>query len=287
MREPAAAPKGLRHNFCSAFLILFNNIDQPSVLRKECISNPTYGLSYYNTLAALWKRCQDKSETTNVVMHALDSAALALTNMSNSDTHIVKLRENMARAKINLFLASKNEWTNLLTKILRPSVPADQEVIKYLWPDVALRKLGNIRRGALAVLRKQRLASQLTKTMKHLCPLTEPWTLLALDQIANKTILMLTGLVSNQKRLLVRGELAPQDTRYPGCKCARDPETDTTSTLIHRMTICPYFNRAPEIAKAKEIIKGTDKPGPKTEILRQLTNLAIQKKNTETNWLAT
>jgi len=275
MREPAAAPKVSTHNCCSAYLILFNNIDQPSVLRKECISNPTYGLSYYNTLAALWKRYQDRSETTNIVMHALDSAALALTNMNNSDTHIVKLRENMARAKISLFLAPKEEWTKLLTKILRPSVPADQKAIKYLWPDVALRKLCNIRRGALAVVRKQRLASQLTKTMKHLSPLTDPWTSLALDQLANKTILMLTGLVTNQQKLLVSGELAPQDTRYPGCKCARDPEADTTSTLIHRMTICPYFDRTPEVAKAKEIIMGTDKSVSKTEILRQLTNLAI------------
>ena len=96
---------------------------------------------------------------------------MAITNLSNSDTHIVKLRENMARSRINLFLAPKEEWAELLDKILQPSIPADQEVVRYLWPDVSLRKLCNIQRRAL---REQRLANQLTKTMRHLCPLTDP-----------------------------------------------------------------------------------------------------------------
>jgi len=243
------------------------------VLRKECISNATYELSYYNTLAALWKRCQDRTESTNIVMHALDSAAIALTNMSNSDTHIVRLREKMARSKLSLFLAPKEEWTSLIAKIIRPS--PEQKIIKYLWPDVALRKLYNIRIGTLLVLRKQRLANQLTKTMKHLCPSIDPWTCPPFDQLPNKTIMMLSGLVSNEQKLLVRGELAPHQTKYPGCKCTRDPERDTPSTLLHRMTICPYSNKTADIAKVKEVIMGTDKSVSKTDILRQLTSLAI------------
>jgi len=231
--EKVGTSMGPSHNYRSTYLILLNNnIDQSlGVLRKDYISNQTYGLSYYNTLAALWKRCQAKSETTNIVMHALDSAAMAITNLNNSDTHIIKLRENMARSRINLFLVPKEEWTKLLDKILQLSIPADQKVVKYLWPDVSLRKLCNIQGGALGALRKQRLASKLTRTMRHLCPLTDPWSsLLALDQISNKTILMLTGLVTNEQKLLVRGELAP---RIPGTQAARVQETPELTRRAH------------------------------------------------------
>jgi len=44
---------------------------------------------------------------------------------------------------------------------------------------------------------------------------------------------------------------------------------------MHRLTICPHLSRSLEIAKAKEVMMGTDKSVSKTEILRQLTNLAI------------
>jgi len=207
-------------------------------------------------------------------VHALDSAAMALTNMSNSDTHIVRLREKMARPKLRLFLASKKEWTSLIAKIIRPS-PEERKIIKYLWLDVALRRLYNIRKGTLFVLHKQRPANRLTKTMRHLCPSIDPRTSLPFDQLPNKTIMMLSRLVSNEQKLLVRGELAPHQTKYPACKCTRDPERGTSSTLLHRITVCPYSNKAAYIAKAKEVIMGTDKSVSKTDILRQLTSLAI------------
>jgi len=113
--------------FCSAFLVLFNNIEQLSIIREERISNPTYGLGFYNTPATLWKKCLDKSETSNIVMHESDSAILALKNIKNGD--------------------SKDQLTRLVEMIMETPEPRDQKIIKYLWPNLALRKLRNIRRG--------------------------------------------------------------------------------------------------------------------------------------------
>jgi len=87
--------------------------------------------------------------------------------------------------------------------------------------------------------------------------------------------MMLMGLVTNQQKILVRGELVPQETKYPGCHCIRNPESGTTSTLMHRMTTCPHFTKTEQVGKAREILQGKDKSLTKTELLRQLTRLAI------------
>jgi len=124
-------------------------------------------------------------------------------------------------------------------------------------------------------MKNQRLNGQLTKTMRHLCPLAAPWISLPFDQLANRTIMMLSGLATNEHRILVRGELAPREIKYPGCDCSRHPESDTSSTIMHRLTICPHFEKTDQVGKAKEIIQGKDRSVTRMEILGQLTKLAI------------
>ena len=94
--------------------------------------------------------------------------------------------------------------------------------------------------------------------------------------------MMLTGMVSNQHNLLVRGELDAQTTIYPGCQCVRDPN-DTTSTLIHRVTSCTQTKSCQTVLpkgrqgldKIRAVFMETDKSVSKMDLLKILTKIAI------------
>jgi len=117
--------------------------------------------------------------------------------------------------------------------------------------------------------------------MAHLCPSAVQWSKVPLDQLSNQTVVMLSGLVSNQHKLLVRGELGPNDTIYPGCSC-RCADDKTSSTLIHPLSNCPKTERvgsilgaAEPLAKISAVIMEEDKSVTKIQALKTLTKLVI------------
>jgi len=175
-----------RPSHCTATLVLFTNIDQPCVLREERIQNATYGISYYNTLATIWKRCVDNEDTNIIIINQLDSALKALENLANRSDIVIRLRELIIASKTHIIPTDPKKISAILDKIKRQSnTPVDLKIIKYSWPQVALRKLGNIRTAAVNVIVEQRLNNQLNKTMKALCPSAACWAEIHLDRMPN------------------------------------------------------------------------------------------------------
>ena len=274
--------KGPSH--CTAYLILFTNIDQPCVLREERIQNSTYGISYYNTLATIWKRCVDNKDTNAIIINSLDSSIKALENLANRSNIVIRLRELIVNTKTQIIPTDQKKILAILEKIRQQtSRPADLKLIKYCWPQVALRRLCNIRTAAINVQVQQRLTGQLTKTMKALCPHADCWAKIPLDQLSNQTIVMLTGLVNDKTRVLVRGELRSNQDTYPGCECKRQDGNQTTSTLVHRLTECTKIQPEPRLLPAahtsltvaRDILTGRNKSISKTKLLKFLTSLVI------------
>jgi len=50
---------------------------------------------------------------------------------------------------------------------------------------------------------------------------------------------MLTGMVTDENRKLVRAETGLND-KYPGCKCHRNTG-ETSNATVHRVTKCPTY----------------------------------------------
>jgi len=93
--------------------------------------------------------------------------------------------------------------------------------------------------------------------------------------------MMLTGLVTNEHKLFVKGELDPQTVKYPGCQCPRSSD-DTTNTLIHRLAHCTKTEPQASLPKGRQglekvraILMETDKSVSKMEVLKTLTKIAI------------
>ena len=217
------------------------------------------------------------------MMHESDSAVMALGKPAQRRQYNHKAQGTPRLQSVNLLLVSKIQWSKIIEQTLAASTRlGDQrEVIKYSWPNAALRKERNIRLKALQTNHEQGTSKQPTRTMRHLCPNSAAWTSIPLDQIPNNATIILTGLVSSQQKILVRGELAQDEDRYPGCECIRAPEQDTTSTLVHRITTCPNYDTSgiPDLSKIKAAILGTDRSISKVEALRQLAKLAIKTTN--------
>ena len=92
------------------------------------------------------------------MMYESDSAIMALGNLHSGDNIIIKLREHLARNQIQLLLVSKKQWAKIVeqTRLTASTRLGDQrEVIKYIWPNVALRKERNIRLKALQTNHEQ------------------------------------------------------------------------------------------------------------------------------------
>jgi len=91
----------------------------------------------------------------------------------------------------------------------------------------------------------------------------------------------LTGLVTNEHNLLVKGELDAGTTKYPGCQCSRTAE-ETSSTLIHRLssvaktepTCLPKGRQG--LGKIRAVFMETGSPGSKIDLLKLITRVAIQ-----------
>jgi len=266
---------------CTAALVLFNNIPQASILKEEHIYNQFYSINYYNTLATLWKRAQDNRLTSSLIINEADSTAQALLNLANRDSKVIKLRELLAARNMVVHLADKASMTELISCVRRASAKTEQMWVQCNWPPVSLRKLRNQNIKILETMQTSRRNRQLTRTMRSLCSDQKWWTKIALDQLSNQTLMMLSGLVTNSCRQLVRGELARDQTTYPGCACDRS-QTDEPSTLIHRLTCCPLtkgalgpFKQSDPLTKARRILTEKDKSLTKEELLRILTRLVI------------
>jgi len=223
-KETKGQKKGGRAiSFCSNLLTLLSSRGLPTILKDQKVINSYHGLSYFNTLASLWKRAHENHETSNVIIHENDSAVMALRNTLNGNHDIINLRKLLVKRGIRLFFANKEDWTRLVSQVseLLNRQDCPKTVLLVKWPQVELRKLRN---GELSILEKYK-ARQIdelpTKTIRHICPLAGKWTKIPLDHLSNQTIMMLTGMVSNQHNLLVRGELDAQTTNYPGCRLWR------------------------------------------------------------------
>jgi len=93
--------------------------------------------------------------------------------------------------------------------------------------------------------------------------------------------MMMTGMVTDRNKLLVRGELDLETNQYPGYQCLRLPE-ETTSTLIHRLAHCAKTQPQTSLPKGRQaldkvraIFMEKDKSLSKMEVLKMLTKIAI------------
>jgi len=94
---------------------------------------------------------------------------------------------------------------------------------------------------------------------------------------------MLTGLVDDKTRVLVRGELRSNKDTYPGCECKRQDDNTTTSTLVHFLTEGTKIQPEPRLLPAahtslivaRDILTGRYKSISKTKLLKFLTSLVI------------
>jgi len=105
----------------SAPTFSFSNQGQPSILRDQKIRNSYYGLSYYNTLASLWKRAHENHESNCIIMHEIDSAVMALRNPLNGSHDIINLRDTLVKRGMCLYLAIKEGWTGLTGQLFELS----------------------------------------------------------------------------------------------------------------------------------------------------------------------
>jgi len=143
-------------------------------------------------------------------MHENDSTVMALRNPLNGSHDVINLRETLVKRGIRIYLANKEEWTQLVTQLVDLSKHHQDQTGKILsieWPQVELRRLRNQELRILEKFKAQRLGELPTRTMRQICPLAEKWTKIPLDHLSNQTIMMLTGLVTNEHHLLVKGEL--------------------------------------------------------------------------------
>jgi len=270
--------------YCFTSLILING-DHHLLLREERILNSTYGIRYYSTLAAIWKRSQDNNSAPNLIINKSDSAVRALENLANKDNIVIKLRELIVRQRIRIFLADSEQINKIMNQTTNKTMKrAEQKWVKYRWPQLALQKQRYLRTRATNILIEQRLSSQLTTTMRKLCSGgAKHWAQIPLDKLTTQNLLMLTGMVTNGNRSLVRGELRDQETMYPGCGCAR-LANGTSSTLVHRLTECQVWKTATAtkipigqetLTIVNNILLGKDRSLSKLDLIRQLTNLVI------------
>jgi len=240
---------GKATSLCSNYLAILSQQNQPlTVLKRQLTINSTYKLGYFNILSCLWKRAHENRETSAILMHQDDSAAMAMTNMLNKHHYIIILRELLVQKGIRIHLATREEWINIMTRLAPPPPPPTMttttthqdglDVQACNWPDVQLRHSRNQQLRIVEKFKAQRTSGLVTKTMRHICPLAEKWINIPLDQISNQIIIMMTGLVSNGNGALVNEEVEPEARGYPGCSCNRDPDHDTTSSTIHRLIRC-------------------------------------------------
>jgi len=89
------------------------------------------------------------------------------------------------------------------------------------WPNVGLIKEANNRRKMLLNYNLLQMPAYLTKTMGKLCTTPIAWRSIPLDRLNNQTLLMLTGMTTDEGRKLVRAEVGPEG-KYIGCECTRN-----------------------------------------------------------------
>jgi len=282
---------GKATSLCSNYLAILSQQNQPlTVLKRQLTINSTYELGYFNTLSCLWKRAYENRETSAILMHQNDSAAMALKNMLNRHHYIIILRELLVQKGIRIHLATREEWSNIMSRLAPPPTMTTTttthqdglDVQACNRPDVQLRHSRNQQLRIVEKFKAQRTSGLVTKTMRDICPLAEKWTNIPLGQISNQIIIMMTGLVSNGNRALVNGEVESEAKGYPGCSCNRDADRDTTSSTIHRLIRCTESTsttvlpkRDQGLEKARAVFMERDKSATKTEVLKALTRLAM------------
>jgi len=145
-------------------------------------------------------------------MHENDSTVMALRNPLNGSYDIIRLRETLVKRGIRIYLATKEEWTRIVTQLLEHSKHHQDQagkIVSVKWPQVELRRVRNQELRMLEKFKARRLSELPTRTMRQICPLAEKWTKIPLDHLSNQTIMMLTGLVTNEDNLFVKGEPDP------------------------------------------------------------------------------
>jgi len=183
--------------------------------------------------------------------------------------------------------------TQLVEK-LKKLKPPTSKAISENWPNVELQKEANHRTQLLKKYNTVEAQAYLTKTMRQLCMIPTAWQKIPLDKLTNQTLIMLTGLVSDEYRKLVRGELTPigtisqntDNTKYPGCTCIRRAGSPS-NTLVHRITECPKYRKAREeifgedtqtkdqTKKVNKIIIGIDHSHSPLHMLKKLAKIAL------------
>jgi len=278
-----------RHNNATSTILAYlSSEDNLITISEEVIHNTSYRVPYFNMLAAIWKRAQQHAETREIVMHNEESAYRALINYLNRDHRIIKLREELAKNKILVSAIDKATMAKLTDK-LKHNKPAKVTKIAINWPNAGLQKEANWRINTLRKRKIQDLTSMLTSTMRELCGVALAWRNIPVDKLNNQTLLMLTGLVSNERKVLTHGEVKtnrPDLTKYPGCSCTLDRHT-AANTLKHRLTNCPRYRNIREsifgaeasgmenIKKINRVILGIDKSITPISLLKKLSKLAM------------
>jgi len=260
-----------------------------AAIAEEKIQNSTYRVSYYNMLSALWRGARVNKDRRTIMMHKEESALRALQNLLNRDQRIIQLREAISQGRITIKTISKDNMTQLVEK-LRKLKPPTSEAISENWPNVELQKEANHRTQLLKKYNTVEAQAYLTRTMRQLCMIPTAWQEIPLDELTNQTLIMLTGLVTDEYRKLVRGELTPigtisqntDCTKFPGCKCTRRAGSPS-NTLVHRITECPKYRKAREeifgedtqTKKVNKIILGIDHSHSPVHMLKKLAKIAL------------
>ena len=89
----------------------------------------------------------------------------------------------------------------------------------------------------------------MTEQMTSLSDKLETCLKLPIDKLANNTLLMLTGMVCDQKRFFAYdfGE-----NRFVGCKCELDKKQKIT--LVHRIAKCPETRELSAVKELKNLV---------------------------------
>jgi len=101
--------------------------------------------------------------------------------------------------------------------------------------------------------------------MQKLCVIPIAWQNVPLDKLNNQSLLMLSGMVTDEHRKLVRAE-TEGGQKYPGCDCTVNTG-QTTNTTIHRITNCTKYKSDREALFGMDIEDQVDKNARKTNMI--------------------
>lgn len=252
----------LSTNSTAELILMFNDL----VLEEYRGKHETYPIGHFNMMSMLHSMAtRDNLPTKTIILKETNSLYAALKNSSNHDWRTNELREllldyswiittvqpqqyedilDQLRSRGIIYKRSTeiNEQTRIFRSALRPIA------IKSNWPQVDdYIIMNNIKEKTRNEIRTEWMNNHTSVTAK-ISVNTGCWKTIPPSWISGRKLLMISGLVSDNRDTLMKGTVAPGDVPAGCQECCRYADAHTadnrwnSEVVFHRAFVCRRYN---------------------------------------------